>query len=268
MTMVTDVIDQLNSFRSEIAEIAPLPRSDATAGFEKTKRMHSRMVTFIAKEISPEEAERCKKVQHATYLGEPSGNLVRMLQSYEKYLEALIEEIEKHPDSFSQEISDQDQESSSVDVDDISLLCRICENFHKLARQLRVRHDDRSTIDISDEYDVQDLLHALLKVFFDDVRPEEWTPTYAGAASRMDFLLKNEHIVIETKMTRDGLKDKQIGEQLIVDIAKYKEHASCRNLLCFVYDPSGLVGNPNGLETDLQKLSSDDLRVKVLIFPK
>ena len=40
----------------------------------------------------------------------------------------------------------------------------------------------------------------------------------------MDFLLKDDEISIEVKMTRDGLKDKELGEQLIIDIAKYKEH--------------------------------------------
>lgn len=43
---------------------------------------------------------------------------------------------------------------------------------------------------LEDEYDVQDLPHALLLLYFDDVRAEEWTPSYAGKSARMDFLLK------------------------------------------------------------------------------
>ena len=58
---------------------------------------------------------------------------------------------------------------------------KICTRFHLVARQLRKRHDDRSTLDISDEYDVQDLLHSLLCLFFDDIRSEEGTPSYAGS---------------------------------------------------------------------------------------
>ena len=58
--------------------------------------------------------------------------------------------------------------------------------FHKVARQLRTRHSNRVTIEVNDEYDVQDLLHAVLLLFFDDVRKEEWTPSYAGGASRQD----------------------------------------------------------------------------------
>lgn len=133
---------------------------------------------------------------------------------------------------------------------------------------MRERHSDRETLDVKDEYDVQDLLHALLKIFFDDIRPEEWTPSYAGSSSKMDFLLKDERIVIETKMTREELGAKQIGEQLIVDIERYKQHADCETLVCFVYDPGGRISNPHGLAKDLESQSTDKLKVKVIIQPQ
>ena len=63
-----------------------------------------------------------------------------------------------------------------------------------------------TTLDVEDEYDVQDLLHALLRLYFKDIRPEEWTPGYAGTSSSMDFLLHPEEIVIEVKKTRKGLR--------------------------------------------------------------
>jgi REase_DpnII-MboI len=62
---------------------------------------------------------------------------------------------------------------------------------------------------ITDEYDVQDHLHALLRLHFDDVREEEWTPSYGGARARMDFLLKRERKVVETKMTWAGLEQRK-----------------------------------------------------------
>ena len=77
------------------------------------------------------------------------------------------------------------------------LLEQICSRFHLIARQLRSRYAGRPTLDVQDEYDVQDLMHALLCLHFVDVRPEEYTPSYAGKASRMDFLLKQESIVVE-----------------------------------------------------------------------
>lgn len=129
--------------------------------------------------------------------------------------------------------------------------------FNRVARQLRLRHDSRPTIEIKDEYDVQDLLHALLKLFFDDVRAEEWTPSYAGKSARMDFLLKKEKTVIEVKMTRESLKDKEIGDQLIVDVERYSSHPDCKRLICFIYDPQGYIYNPDGLKRDLISKHSD-----------
>ncbi|MFC1712719.1 hypothetical protein ACFL6S_03560 [Candidatus Poribacteria bacterium] len=147
------------------------------------------------------------------------------------------------------------------------MLENLCKRFHLVARQLRSRRENRATLEIEDEYDVQDLLHALLKIFFDDVRPEEWTPSYAGSSSRMDFLLKIEKIVVEVKKTRKGLKDKEIGDQLLIDIGRYRSHPDCETLVCFVYDPEGRISNSSGLATDLGLLSSEELSVVVFIEP-
>ncbi|MDK2826763.1 MAG: hypothetical protein PWQ63_810 [Methanolobus sp.] len=163
-------------------------------------------------------------------------------------------------------IADDDKCEVGSEVS-INQLLLILEKFHKVARQLRSRYSDRPTIEIEDEYDVQDLLHALLKIYFTDIRAEERTPSYAGGSSRMDFLLKNEQIVIEVKKTRQSLKDKEIGEQLLVDIGKYAAHPECKKLVCFVYDPEGRIGNPKGLENDLNHMSRDGLQVIAKIEP-
>lgn len=148
---------------------------------------------------------------------------------------------------------------------DLALLERLLRRFHRTARQLKHRHQDRAAFSIQDEYDVQDLLHAILRGLFDDVRPEEYTPSYAGGASRMDFLLKSEQIVLEIKFASPSLRDKQIGEQLIVDIKRYQSHPDCRRLICFVYDPLGNLKNPAGLETDLSGIH-EKLEVKVIVL--
>lgn len=142
----------------------------------------------------------------------------------------------------------------------------VCERFHLVARQLRDRYDARNTLDVQDEYDVQNLLHSLMHLHFNDIRPEEWTPSYAGKSSRMDFLLKEEQIVIEVKKTRNGLRAKELGSQLIEDIARYESHPNCEALVCFVYDPDGLISNPRGIENDLRR-SEGSLKVEVLIRP-
>ena len=155
---------------------------------------------------------------------------------------------------------------SDSDYTPTKLITNLCERFYFVVRQLSFRHDKRPTLDVCDEYDVQDLFHALLYLHFPDVRAEEWTPTYAGKVSRMDFLLKKERIVVELKKTRPGLAAKELGSQLIEDIGRYKAHPACNTLICFAYDPDGLIPNPRGIENDLRR-SGGDLVVEVLIRP-
>jgi len=143
----------------------------------------------------------------------------------------------------------------------------ILSRFHLVVREIQERHENRPTLVIGDEYDVQDLLHGLLTIYFDDVRTEQWTPELAGYSTRIDFLLKKESIAIEAKKTRKGLGKKEIGNQLIIDIAHYQKHPDCNVLFCFVYDPEERISNPVGFENDLTG-KQGKLFVKVLVVPK
>jgi hypothetical protein len=83
----------------------------------------------------------------------------------------------------------------------------------------------------------------------------------------MDFLLKEEGIVVELKKTRRSLDTKAIGDQLLIDIGRYQVHPDCKMLFCFVYDPEGRIGNPSGLESDLTKRHGN-IDVRVIVSPK
>jgi len=144
---------------------------------------------------------------------------------------------------------------------------KICKHFHLFVSQLQRRYSQRDTISVDDEYDVQDLMHALLRIDFSDIRAEEYTPSYAGSSSRVDFLLKEEQIVIEIKKTRRGLTSKEVGNQLIIDIDRYRSHPDCKQLICFVYDPEGWIQNPSGLERDLAR-EEGGIEVIAIIAPK
>ncbi|MBO1055544.1 MAG: hypothetical protein HEQ27_03030 [Dolichospermum sp. JUN01] len=190
------------------------------------------------------------------------------LNDYERAFKQGLEKGRTILESMIQEIEDYWQENNTNQPiipasDNIKILC---DRFHLFARQLKTRHSNRSTIEINDEYDVQDLFHALLTLYFDDIRDEEYTPSYAGRASRTDFLLKQEQTVIEIKKTREKLTNKEVGEQLIIDITRYKSHPDCKTLICFVYDPERKIKNPRGLENDLSK-PTDGMIVQVFIRP-
>ncbi|MEL7657861.1 MAG: hypothetical protein AAGU75_18360 [Bacillota bacterium] len=182
-------------------------------------------------------------------------NLFYSAKACIELLNSLIEYIKKDY------ISTYKKNAINVDF----ILNLIFSRFHKVARQLRSRYADRPTLEVEDEYDVQDLLYALLQLFFDDIRKEEWTPSYAGGCARQDFLLKENKTVIEIKKTRANMSDRNLGEQLIIDIDKYKSHPDCKRLICFVYDPEGRLGNPQGIINDLNQ--QHEGFVKVYIKP-
>lgn len=178
---------------------------------------------------------------------------------YRSHVVALNSTLQTIIDQINSGILDGVESDRNAD----SELVNIFNKFHKVVRQLRTRHDSRSTLEITDEYDVQDLLHALLLLHFNDIRPEEWTPSYAGGSLRMDFLLKDEGIVIEVKKTRKSMTAKSLAEELLIDREKYKSHPDCNMLYCFVYDPEGLLGNPNGIKRDLEQGAEDFIRVYI-----
>lgn len=150
---------------------------------------------------------------------------------------------------------------------ELDLIINILNKFPAFCRQLKKRYNDRTPLEINDEYDVQDLVHALLLLHFDDIRPEEGSPSFAGSSSRQDFLLKKEKIVIEVKKTRRFLGANKIGEELLIDMARYRAHPDCETLVCFVYDPEGWVTNPKGVIDDLEGKDADGkTRVVIALF--
>jgi hypothetical protein len=184
-------------------------------------------------------------------------NVLDAATFYEAAVMLSEEEERREPNN----LASQDVPSAMVRIE------QLCNSFHAVALKLQFRHGQRPGLKIDDEYDVQDVLGSLLETRFTDVRPEEWTPSHAGKSARMDFLLKQENVVVETKMTRDGLTDKKIGDELILDIDRYKANPNCKALFCFVYDPDHRLKNPAGLEGDLSR-KTDGLLVRVRVRPK
>lgn len=139
--------------------------------------------------------------------------------------------------------------------------------FHSVAKQLHKRQRGREPFHMKDEYDVQDLLHGLLQIYFDDIRPEEYCPSYAGTSARIDFYLKKEQVTIEAKMASKTHRKKQIAEELILDKEYYRKKERCRVLYCLVYDPNGVITNPRGFESDLYE-KREDFKAKVFVVPR
>jgi hypothetical protein len=152
-------------------------------------------------------------------------------------------------------------------MDDLEKVLILCRRFPLFSDTLRRRHGGRAAFEIADEYDVQDLLHAILRLHFNDVRPEEYTPSYAGKHSRVDFHLPRERMVIEAKMTRQGLGQKEVIDQLLIDVGRYAKMENIDTLVCLVFDPEHKCVNPKGIEHDVAD-SGGRLTVRVVVCPQ
>jgi len=154
-------------------------------------------------------------------------------------------------------------------IDAVSLVVALGDRMLPVKRSLGIRPRSRSPLILADEYDDQYLYRAMLVQFFDDVRDEEYTPSYAGKNSRIDFLLPQFKLAVELKHTRKGRKDGDLGEQLIIDRDRYIPHPSVTHLLCLVFDHDGRPRNPRALEEDLRrKATTTEIAVTVRIYDR
>ena len=269
------LINQGISIKKGIKKVRSISEfSDGSIDYDEQKyeRWKESVKIFLSKNINIETANKFYRMPARWPNNDWYENICGELAAKTAFLISFKEGIEKNPEIYENFLLENKTNQKNLNQPDtsssINVVRKICSRFHIVAKQLRYyRHENRDTIIIEDEYDVQDLLHALLKIFFDDIRPEEYTPSYAGGSSRIDFLIKSEKIAIETKKTRKGLKGKEIADQLIIDIDRYKAaHPDCETLFCFVYDPENLIQNPIGFEKDINEKHKGE--AEVLICPK
>lgn len=151
------------------------------------------------------------------------------------------------------------------------LLSDILNNFCRYANQMRrKRHNNRKEFitEIKDEYDVQDLLHPILKLHFCNVSSEFVIPSDMQKSHRIDFYLDNHGIAIEVKRPSKK-RDKNIIEaELKEDILSYSSFPDCKSIYCFIYDPEFIIDKPRFFEEALEKKSTNNFKIRAFIRPK
>lgn len=121
----------------------------------------------------------------------------------------------------------------------VDTVLRILNNFSNSIKKITSdRYNKRDGIKINDEYDVQDMLFALLKGFFHDLEREDPVSKLAGRSSRIDLVVRSQGIMIEVKMIKEKDTDhKKVIQELKVDMINYAEWKDLKHLILFTYDP-------------------------------
>lgn len=101
-----------------------------------------------------------------------------------------------------------------------------------------IQQEQLDALKIKNEYDVQHLLYACIKLFYPMARAEVSEDTGYGTV-RTDIFLDSEH-VIEIKCTRKNMKLKKLTEEIEADMVHY----SAENIYFFLYDKAKIIENP------------------------
>jgi hypothetical protein len=151
---------------------------------------------------------------------------------------------------------------------DAAMVEQICKRLPHAARILALRsRKGKAPFEISDEYDVQDLLHATLRAYLKYSVQEDPLPKVAGAkSSRIDVSIEELGILIEVKYVRGPEDQKRIFEEYSQDLVLYAEWAHLKTLIYLIYN-SGDLRDPEAFEklSATQEIGGKRFSVRVVL---
>lgn len=159
-----------------------------------------------------------------------------------------------------------------VSTSAIQIVEQVCASTRVAASCLKERRKvkgyEQRNYEVDNEFDVQDLLYALLKSYFPMADIECPVSKIAQtASSRADIQIPEHGIIIEAKFVRQGDDQKKLLEQLILDCDYYSGWPDLKLLIFLIYDTNKLtniLGIKNHL-TGARTTGDKSFEVKVLI---
>lgn len=132
-------------------------------------------------------------------------------------------------------------DSVSAPAPTVAMLLQLCERLPQAARFLASRRAGKRPYEIVDEYDVQDLLHTVIRAYFKySVDEEPLGKVGGGRSARADLALPDINTLIEVKFVR-GPKDQQrIVEEFAQDLLLYTAWAPLQTFIYMVYNSADL----------------------------
>jgi len=128
----------------------------------------------------------------------------------------------------------------SSPVDELQTVLRICERLPMSAKALTDRQRDKPDYTVDDEYDVQDLLMAVMKAYFKYIIQEDPMNKIGSSSGRADFSIEELGIVIEVKFARRAGDQKRIEEEFAVDQNLYSTWSHLKHFVYVVYGANKL----------------------------
>lgn len=155
-------------------------------------------------------------------------------------------------------------EAAESTSDEDSIL-ETLNRFDAVVRQMEKRDRKKPPLTMEDEYDVQYLLAALLRLKFRQVVLEDPIRKRSGGSGRIDISLPTQRTWIETKFARPGDTEKKFRDEFAKDFELYR-NGDLDVLYCFVYDPDRVLREAAEMEEDLSE-QRDKFETIVVVRP-
>lgn len=157
---------------------------------------------------------------------------------------------------------------SPAPAPDTALIEQLCRRLPQAAGILATRsRKGKAPYEISDEYDVQDLLHAMIRGYLKYSVQEDPLPKVAGAKSgRADISIEELGVLIELKYAHGPEDQKRLFEEYSQDLVLYAQWAPLKTLIYVVYNSADLR-DPEALEklSAEQEIGGKRFSVKVVL---
>ena len=124
---------------------------------------------------------------------------------------------------------------------DMALILHLCERLPLVARLLASRKRAKAAYEIDDEYDVQDLLHAVIRGYLKYSVDEEPLGKVGGVRSaRADIAIADLGILIELKYVSGPTDQQRLVEEFAQDLLLYSAWPPLKTFVYLVYNASDL----------------------------
>lgn len=132
---------------------------------------------------------------------------------------------------------------------EIGLIIYLCKRLPNAARILGNRRKGKVPFEVKDEYDVQDLLHALLRAYLKySVHEEPLGKVAGGHAGRADVAIDDLGAVVELKYVHGPDDQKRLVDEYSNDMLLYTKWPKLKHFIYLVYNSQDLR-DPEALET-------------------
>jgi hypothetical protein len=124
---------------------------------------------------------------------------------------------------------------------DIELAELVCSRFTRAARSLLTRRAGKRAFVIEDEYDGQDLLHAILRSYFKyPVRENPLSKIAGSASTRADLSIDELGLIIEVKFAKGPRDQRRIEKEISEDLVFYTAWKPLKYLFFVVVNSADL----------------------------